>query len=160
MTSVWKPALGLVLLSAILAAATKYSGPRPSKPDILYLQHADNLIETEVTDASEQPQKDGAVYVIPGESSPARTPLAGPIFLLLSEKLTPEQLQLYRLEVKNGHREVFVSPRSKHSARPRILSITRLAEKLYRIEVDDYLENGQYCLSPSGSNQVFCFTEY
>ena len=35
--------------------------------------------------------------------------------------------------------------------------INPLGGKLYRIDVNETLENGQYCLSPSGDNRVFCF---
>jgi hypothetical protein len=35
--------------------------------------------------------------------------------------------------------------------------VTRLASDLYRIEVNESLEPGEYSLSPEGSNQVFCF---
>jgi hypothetical protein len=31
---------------------------------------------------------------------------------------------------------------------------------LYRVEVNEPLEDGEYCLSPEGSNDVFCFSEY
>jgi hypothetical protein len=37
------------------------------------------------------------------------------------------------------------------------LNVTRLEENLYKIEVDEILENGEYSLSPADSNQVFCF---
>jgi hypothetical protein len=29
-----------------------------------------------------------------------------------------------------------------------------------KVEVNEPLENGEYCLSPEGSNAVFCFSEY
>jgi hypothetical protein len=45
-------------------------------------------------------------------------------------------------------------------ARPIRLNVTRLDENLYKIEVDEILENGEYSLSPVDSNQVFCFQIY
>ena len=33
-------------------------------------------------------------------------------------------------------------------------------EKLYRLEVEESLEPGEYALSAEGSNQVFCFQVY
>ena len=33
-------------------------------------------------------------------------------------------------------------------------------DKLYKIEVSDSLEPGEYTLTPEGSNQVFCFQVY
>ena len=43
------------------------------------------------------------------------------------------------------------------SARPRRLNVTPLGGDLYKIEVDESLENGEYGLTPEDSNQVFCF---
>jgi hypothetical protein len=153
----------LVLLCAGFGAAQeeKYTGPHPPKPDVPYLMHANTLIETEVGEAREQQHgKNDVTYFINGASSPARTPLAEPIFIMDSEKITPESLQLYRLEVKNGNREVAMS--RKRNAHPLRLMVTRLDNRLYRIEVNEGLglENGEYSLSPSGANTVFCFAVY
>ncbi len=160
-----KPALAL--LTALLCACagwaqSDYSGPRPPKPDIPYLLHADNLIATEVTEAKEEQRKGASTYVIPGATSSARTPLAEPIFLFESEKIPPESLELYKLETKNGAREVTMSQKRRKDNRQLRVSVKRLGGKLYRIEVDEGLglENGEYSLSPTGSNQAFCFTVY
>jgi hypothetical protein len=40
------------------------------------------------------------------------------------------------------------------------LVVTPLENHLYRIEVDEPLENGEYALSPNGDNRVFCFQIY
>jgi hypothetical protein len=62
---------------------------------------------------------------------------------------------------KNASREIFVSnKRSDKNARPIPLKLTRLDEGLYRIEVDQPLENGEYSLSPEGSNDAFNFQIY
>jgi hypothetical protein len=147
------PACALCLL------AQKYSGPKPPKPDVPYLLHANNLLETEIGQAQEAGRKDDITYTIAGAASPARTPLASPILLIQADKLSPERLDLYRMDVRNGHREItFSKKRSK--TRPIRLSVTRLGENMYRIEVDESLENGEYSITPSGSNQVFCFAVY
>ena len=41
----------IVLLCALPLLAQKYSCPRPPKPDLPYLVHADNLVETESAEA-------------------------------------------------------------------------------------------------------------
>jgi len=147
--------------AAAAPAANKYSGPRPAKPDVPFLLHADNLVETEGAEAKEEAGKNQITYVVAGAGSPARTPLAGPIFLLQSEKLAPDQLELYRLEVKKGHREITFSKKKKRNdPRPFRLDMELLDEGLYRIEVYDSLEAGEYSLTPAGSNQVFCFQVY
>src|SRR5438105_11489753 len=38
----------LVVLGGAVFAADSYNGPRPQKPDVPYLLHADQLVETEV----------------------------------------------------------------------------------------------------------------
>ena len=152
-----------VLFLAVPAAfAQKYAGPRPPKPDLPYLLHADNLVPTEASEAKEQTRKDDITYVISGPASSARTPLASPIFLIQAEKLQPERLQLYKLEVKEGQREITFSKKKKRDAsRPLRLTVDKLtSDNLYRIEADETLEEGEYSLTPEGSNQVFCFQVY
>ena len=149
---------GIVFMG--LLAAQKYSGPTPPKPDVPYLVHADNLVETETAEGKEEKRKDDLAYIVAGASSSAKTPLTGPRFLFQADKLSAEKLQLYRFEVKNGHREVFFAHNKKGSAKPRRLEVTRVKDDLYRIEVNESLENGEYGLSPDGSNQVFCFQVY
>jgi hypothetical protein len=141
-------------------AAQKYSGPRPAKPDVPYLLHADNLVSTEVAEAKEEKRKQDIVYVVAGASSSAKTPLAGPIFVFQAEQIQADKLQLYRFEVKNGNREVLVSHKGKTTAKPILLNYNAQGGGLFKIEVDAHLDNGEYCLTPDGSNQVFCFQVY
>ena len=143
---------------AFLPAQKKYDGPRPPKPDMIYLLHASTLVETEVAAAKEDKRKDDLVYSVDGAASPAKTPLAEPIFLLDSKKLLPDRLQLYKFEVKNGKRELVM--KRKKDNRPIHLSMRRLGEGIYRIEANEFLQNGEYGLSPEGANDVFCFQVY
>ena len=147
----------LLLAFAVVLTATaqKYAGPRPPKADLPYLKHAGNLVPTEAVNAIEQKKKDDILYIVEGANSTARTPLASPIFLLQAAKLVPERLQLFRLDAKSDHREILFMP--KHPPKPIRVEVTRLASDLYRIEVNESLEPGEYSLSPEGSNQVFCF---
>jgi hypothetical protein len=148
----------LVFGAFALAAMQKYTGPRPPKADVPYLLHADNLVATEVAEAKEQPRKDDILYIVAGAGSPVKTPLASPILLLQAEKLDPGQLQLYKLDSRNGQREILFRKKKNNNPRPIRLETTRLgSDNLYRIEVDESLENGEYSLTPEGSNQVFCF---
>jgi hypothetical protein len=144
-----------------LFAAEKYSGPRPPKADVPYLLHADNLIETEVGSAKSQERKDVVIATLPGASSPVKTPLAEPIFLVKTDKLVIDKLAAYKLEVKNGNREVVVNARkAKNVGRPLHVQVTKLDDKLYRVEIDEILENGEYSLSPDGSDETFSFQVY
>jgi hypothetical protein len=148
------------VVAAGLAAAEKYSGPLPPKPDIPYLLHATNLVETEIGQAREESRKNDTSYVITGASSSARTPLAEPIFIIDARQVSPERFELYRLDVKGSNREVTFSSRRRGGNRPLHLAVTRLSDHLYRIEVDEPLDNGEYAMSPSGDNRVFCFQIY
>ena len=152
--------LAIALLAVSATAETKYTGPKPPKPDVPFLLHAGKLVETEVAEAKEESRKDGTAYVINGANSPAKTPMAEPIFLMESAKLVPEKLELYRVDAKGGRREVFFTNKKKGNLRPFHISVTRLATGLFRIEADEPLENGEYSLTPAGSNTVFCFQVY
>jgi hypothetical protein len=90
-----------------------------------------------------------------------KTPLASPIFLFDSQKIAPEQLEVYRVESKNGQREVVFS-KKKRDKNPQSfrLSIERVTGNLYRLEVVESLADGEYCLTPNGTNHVFCFQVY
>ena len=152
----------LPLLLSAGVFAEDYKGPLPPKADIPYLLHAGDLLPTEVTEASQENQKKSATYTISGASSPARTPLAEPIFILDSKQLDPAALELWRFDVKNGQRTLLMSAgrHGKSGAGPYHLSVTKIGDHLYRIEVQEMLENGEYSLSPTGSNRAFCFQVY
>ena len=148
-----------LLAAAAAVFAQRYDGPRPVKPDIPYLKHGDSLVETEAAQAKEEKRKDDLVYTIDGANSSAKTPLAEPIFLLQADKLQPDRLQLYRLDSKNGRREILFP--KKKGPMPLRLEVMRVDNRnLYRLEVNEELQPGEYSLSPEGSSQVFCFQVY
>jgi hypothetical protein len=154
--------IAIALLACTAAfGAERYNGPRPPKADVPYLLHADNLVETEVGRAKSEERKDLVVATIPGAASPVRTPLSEPIFLIRTDKLLVDKIQAYRLDVKNGQREVVVNAkRAKNVQRPLHLQVTKLEDRLYRVEVDEALENGEYSLSPDGTDDTFSFQVY
>jgi hypothetical protein len=148
--------IALCLAAALAAAAQSYTGPLPPKSDLPYLKHASDLVPTEVRDAKEEKgKKDEVTYIVPGEASTARTPLASPIFIVKTDKLVAGNLAVYKLESKNGRREITFSPKKPPKAVR--LDLTRLKDALVRLEVEESLEPGEYALSADGSNQVFCF---
>jgi hypothetical protein len=127
----------------------------------LYLVHADNLIPTEVAETKQESKKNDVTYTVSGAGSPARTPLAEPIFLIEGDKIQPQSLELYKMEIKGGHREVTMALRRTRNGQKALrLAVTKLDKNLYRVEVDEQIENGQYSISPNGSNTVFCFEVY
>jgi hypothetical protein len=151
-----------LFLSAIALPQDKYSGPKPANKDLPYLLHGDKLIATEVEKATQSNSKEGQVFFVPGITSPARTPLAEPIFLFSPDHFRAEQLGLFRFEVRNGRREVVISGKHKKRDAEPVFHVTlrRLDENLFRIEVSEALDPGEYALSPEGDNTAFCFTVY
>ena len=146
----------LALAVAFAASAQKYDGPVPPKPDLPYLKHGDTLIPTEAVEAKEEKRKDDTNYIIAGANSPVKTPLASPIFLMKSDKLLPRNLQLFKFESKSGHRELLF-PSKKPPQAIRIVVTKLSSDGVWKIEVDESLEPGEYSLSPNESNQAFCF---
>lgn len=160
----------LMIAAAVLAAVAlqtskaqdkKYDGPRPEKADVVYIRHLGKLIETEVSEAKQSEEKNKTVYRVAGATSPARTPMAEPILLFKSEKINPDRLTLYKMTVEGGQRVLsFPSKRGKDSPKPIYTMLAPLDRGLFRIEVNEFIDDGEYCLSPEGSNVVFCFTTY
>jgi hypothetical protein len=151
----------LLLAALPLAAQSTAKGksglPDPPKKDVPYIIHADVLLETESGEAKEETRKDDQLASVAGAASPVKTPLAGPEFLFASENVSPNKLQMFKMESKSGQREVILSRKKKPVAKPIILSVFRLHDKTFKIRVDESLETGEYCLSPDGSSAVFCF---
>ena len=163
--------LSIVTLTAALLIATalpvaaqkKYSGPRPEKSDVPFLQHGKKLIEVETSEARDAQGKGEMNYTVPGANSPTRTPVPEPVFLFQSDKINPERLSLFRMEVKSGQRALSLPSdprRRKDKTRPLFILVSPIENRLFKVEVNEPLENGEYCLSPEGSNKVFCFSEY
>lgn len=153
--------LALVLLIPLSAQQDEYHGPTPEKSDVPYLLHASNLIETEVTEAHQESKKNDILYWVEGDASPARTPLAEPIFIIKIDKLIPDKIELYKFDVSKKRRELVIKERpGRNDAHPLHLQVTRLGKGLYKIEVSETLPNGEYSLSPQGSDKVFAFQVY
>lgn len=157
-------AVALLLLAGLPAAAQKkYTGPRPPKADAPFLVNANQLLPIETGEARESQGKNETNYSVGGSTSPAKTPIPEPVFLFQSDKINPERLSLYRMETKNGQRTLALpsDPRKKKdNARPIFILVTPLENRLFKVEVNESLDNGEYCLSPEGSNTVFCFNEF
>lgn len=151
----------LALALPALAQQDKYSGPRPEKADVVYLKHVDRLIETEALEAKQSEEKNKTIFRVPGASSSVKTPMAEPVFLFKTGKINPDKLTLYRMTVEGGQRVLtFPSRPGKDSPKPIYIMVTPLERGLFKIEVNEFIDDGEYCLSPEGSNAVFCFSAY
>jgi hypothetical protein len=147
----------VILLAGLLIAGMEYAGPRPPRKDTVYLVHADRLIATDVGIARQQIAANEITYTVPGERSTARMPLASPTLLVEAESLSADKLRLFRLDIRDGHRELDFHYKSRGGAFPLRTDIADVAGGLYRIDVVDSLSPGEYALSPDGANEVFCF---
>lgn len=134
--------------------------PLPAEKDVPFLVHGDRLLATDIAVARPRERRFDTVYSVPGEASQARTPLASPVFVFAAERIDVARLQLFRLEVAPGQRELAVQRRGNGGAKPFRISISPLGAGFFRLEVDESLPNGEYALTPDGSNEVFCFTVY
>ncbi len=150
--------LAPLLLLALAARGQTYNDPRPTKPDLPFLKQGNLVIATESLEARQQKQKRDMLYVIEGAASPVRTKLASPIFLFQAERIVPETLGLYKLDVKNGQRQILFP--AKNPPKPILVDVNRVEGDLFKIEIHDPLAPGEYALSPEGSNAVFCFAVY
>jgi hypothetical protein len=122
--------------------------------------NASTLVETEVSEAKEETRKKDNVASVAGTSSRVRTPLAEPIFLFDSQRIPADKLQMYRMDVRDGRREIVFPENPKKGQKPIRLAVKRVTGNLFRVEADEILENGEYCLSPTGAQTVFCFQIY
>jgi hypothetical protein len=153
-------------LFALVCAATagaqgKYNGPRPDTPDVPYLLHATKLLATETGEATQTEEKKSTRYTVAGATSPVRTPVSEPIFIFQSEKINPDKLSCFKMTVTGGSRTLVIpNAPGKDSPKPVYLMVTALDRGLFKVEVNEPLERGEYCLSPDGTNTVFCFTLY
>ena len=156
--------LSLTLALGGVASAQDYDGPPPPKSDVPYLLHATNLVETESGTARTEERKKETAHVVTGAASPVRTPLAEPIFIFQSDEISIRDLKLWEVESVNGTREIAfpndAKRRARRGPRPVYTSVKKIDEDVYKLEVSKWLDNGEYCFSPDGSDKVFCFQVY
>ena len=150
----------LIALSASAAETNKLGLPNPPKADVPYIIHATSLLETEVAEAVVQEDKKEMRYFVTGVESGTKTPLAAPEFLFRSESIDARLLQLHAFEKVNGRREILVKKKKKTVARPIVMDLFPVEDGLTRMRVDGSLPAGEYCLTPEGSDAVFCFSVF
>jgi hypothetical protein len=136
------------------------STPDPPKADVPYLLMAQDLVSTDAIEAHPDVRNAGkkneeTTYSVPGEHATARTPLASPVFVMKEDTLAAERLSIYPFEIRNGRREITFS--KKKVQKPFTLTPKKVGDALYRMEVNESLPPGEYAITPSGSNSVFCF---
>ena len=154
------PTIACFVLPVAAEEPNKLGLPNPEKSDVPYLIHAATLVETEQAAASKERKKNELIYAVPGANSGVQTPLASPELLFHSENIDPRDLAFFGFASKNGRRELLYQKKKKIKAAPIRISLYPVGEGLVKIRVDDSLSPGEYCLTPNGSNTVFCFTVF
>lgn len=153
--------LAVCAIALGLSAQEAYKGPVPDKADLPFIRHANKLVPTDAGQAQEQTTKGEIVYNVSGPNASAKTPLTEPVFIVKVDKINLQQMQLYKMDSKGGQRVLSIPEKPKKNGPRAIrLSLDPLSSGLYKLEVQEPLENGEYCLSPGGSNSVFCFAVY
>jgi hypothetical protein len=151
----------VVILGLSAMAEIPYQGPKPAKADLPYLVHGNRIAETDQGEAQQSEDKKRTVYTVSGTAATARTPLSEPVFLMKPEKLKAEQLTLYKMSLEKGNRVIaFRAKPDKDDPQPVPMLYHNRKDGTVIFEANQYLENGEYCLSPSGANTVFCFQVY
>ena len=153
--------LPLLALALPVLAELPYDGPKPAKADVPYLLMGNQIVEPDIGEAQQSEDKKRTTYTVPGASAKARTPLAEPAFLLKPGTLKAEKLSLFRMKVEKGNRTLTFNAKPKDDdPRPVPLLFQNRKDGTVIIEANQFLENGEYCLSPEGANTVFCFQVY
>jgi hypothetical protein len=153
--------LAALTISVGLWAQDPYKGPVPDKVDLPFIRHANKLVPTDAGEAKNESVKGDTIYTVAGANAVAKTPLTEPAFIIKASKLNVQEMQLYKMEVKGGQRVLILPQKAKKNGpRPLRLSLEPLGAGLYKLEVQEPLDNGEYCLSPGGSDAVYCFAVY
>lgn len=152
----------LPLAAAGSVALAQYSRPRPAKKDLPYLLEAGRLIATQVEHVTRSTTNKEEIFSVSGATSPARTPIPEPIFLFAPDQINPEQLGLYRFEVKEGRRQAALADKRAPDSdeEPLHLTLRKLAPNLFRIEAGEMLQPGEYALYAQARDTAFCFTVF
>jgi hypothetical protein len=153
----------IVFCLGVVMRADSPTTPEPPKTDVPYLLMAQDLVSTDAIEAKQEVRNEGkknqeTTYWVPGEHATAKTPLASPIFVMKEDALAAERLSIYPFEMRDGRREITFS--KKKVMKPYTLTLKKVGEALYRMEVDQSLPAGEYAITPSGSNSVFCFAVF
>jgi len=127
---------------------------------VVLLENSD-FVELEVQEARSQDIGDGAaVYSFPGDSSPARANSKTPVLLVLAESDSAAvgNVELSRLQVGKGTRQIAYSLTKNRSASSIPISITAVSATVRKISVREPLPVGEYVVLLENSNRGFLFT--
>jgi len=124
---------------------------------VVLLENSD-FRDLEVQQVRSQDIGDGAsLYSFSGEASSTVAGSNRPVFLVLAEGETNGQVELARLQVSKGVRQVVYSAAGKKSASSVPVLVTRVSPTVFRVTVNQGLAPGEYAILPAGLNRAFLF---
>ncbi|MGH9646110.1 MAG: hypothetical protein ACRD4E_04765 [Bryobacteraceae bacterium] len=130
-----------------------------SAAKVILLQDED-FRDLEVQDFKSQDIGGGAaLFSFPGDASPIRAG-SKPVFLVLadSEAAMPENVELSRLQVAQGTRQLAYSVSKNHSASSIPVTITQVSATVRKLSVTEALPPGEYVILLENSNRGFLFS--
>jgi hypothetical protein len=137
----------------------KTVGPVTSASKVVLLENSD-FRDLEVQEVQSQNIGDGAVlYSFPGEASPIRVGSNTPVFLVLDEgeAAMGGNLELSRLQVGKGTRQMAHSATKNRSASSLPIVVTQMSATLLKVSVKESLPPGEYVVLLQNSNRGFLF---
>jgi hypothetical protein len=137
-------------------AAVSYT----SSTKVVLLENSD-FIDMEAQEIRSQDIGDGAVfYSFTGDASPTRPGSKTPVFLVLAEgeAAAGGDLEVSRLQVGKGTRQMAYSLTKKHSASSVPISVTQVSATLQKIAIREPLPPGEYVILLEKSSRGFLFS--
>ncbi len=131
--------------------------PATSTSKVVLLENSD-FVELEVQEIKSQDIGDGAVlYSFTGDSSPARVGSSTPVFLVTADDAAGGNVELSRLQVGQGTRQMAYSLTKNRSASSIPITVAQVSATLRKVNVQEPLSPGQYVVLLENSNRGFLF---
>ena len=138
----------------------KATAPVTSASKVVLLENSD-FLDLEVQEFKSQDIGDGAaLYSFTGDSSQTRIGSNTPVFLALavSEAAMAGNLELSRLQVGQGTRQMAYSLTKNRSASSLPILVTQVSATIRKVNVRDPLPPGEYVVLLEHSNRGFLFS--
>ena len=144
---------------APIAPAPVTSAPVTSGAKVVLLENSD-FSGLEIQEFKSQDIGDGAVlYSFAGDTSPTKSGSNTPVFLVLadSEAAMHANVELSRLQVGKGTRQMAYSATKNHSASALPIVVTQVSATVRKVKVMEPLTRGSYVVLLENSNSGFLF---
>jgi hypothetical protein len=142
------------------AASTPVASIKQAILEKVVLLENSDFLDMEVQEFKTQDIGDGAaLYSFSGESSATRLSSNPPVFLLLAdnEAAMAETVELVRLQVSKGTRQLAYSVAKRRSASSLPVVVTQVSGTVRKISMKDPLPSGSYVVLLADSHRGFLF---